>query len=121
MDLKITPAVVEEATPTDDVSRDSAEMSPEASDKSYKALYGHFGVEENESRDKQMQMIWDYASKMAKSTVKDDVIWQVVKLNHKLGQGDGRTHDYVKIASYITAWKRMEDAEKVVKEMENGR
>lgn len=119
MDLTITPQTVEDTPPVGDVSRDSAEISSEISDKSYKSLYGHFGLDESEHAEKQMKMIWDYASKLAGSKDKDEVIWQVVKLNHKIGQGDGRTKDHVKLAQYITAWKRMEEAEKVVRGMEN--
>lgn len=118
MDLVITPRAVKDTTPTDDTSRDSAEISPEISDKSYKALYDHFGLDESEHADKQLQAIWEYASKMSNSKDKDEVIWQVVKLNHKIGQGDGRTKDHVKLSQYITAWKRMEEAERVVKDME---
>lgn len=122
MDLTISPQAITTDVETTDNSRDNAELSSEYTDSSYKSLLKHFDLEESESTNKHMKTIWDYASKLAGSKDKDDVIWQVIKLNHRVGQGDGRTRDHVKLVSYITAWKRMEDAENMVKEMEtNGR
>lgn len=87
--------------------------------KEWKPLYQHFGIEQETQRhDDALSKIWNWAKNNAESKDKDSIIFEVIKLNHKLGSPSLSNKPYSKLENYIGVVQRYKQAEEQLKELE---
>ncbi len=89
-----------------------------SSSKEFRPLYGHFNLPENARNDKAFGVIWDYAKSIAPSKDKDSVLFEVIRLGHRLGSVGVGTNPYQKMEMYAKIWKQGREAEHKLTELE---
>jgi len=86
--------------------------------KEWRPLYEHFKLEESINNDKALSKIWAWARSQAQDQKTNSILWEVIKLDHKLGSAGLGNNVYSKIENYITVWNQFHESEKLLKEME---
>lgn len=86
----------------------------------FQSLYNQFDVEPSGRVDDALKKIWDYAKEKSPNQDKDSILWEVIRLKHKLGSPNLGEKPYAKVEAYVTAYFQMKEAEKRMEEI-NGR
>lgn len=88
--------------------------------KEYRPLYDHFNLRvEGARHDKALEAIWEYAKAQSPGKDKDSILFEVMKLNNKLGSPNIGMRPYAKLENYVSVWKRFRQAEDQLKQLEN--
>ncbi len=89
--------------------------------KAFTPLYDKFGIlnKESERVNRNLEVIWSWAKSKAETQDKESVLWQITKLNNRLGDSSNGSAPYTKVLAYISEYNRMVEAEKRLKELEN--
>jgi len=82
-------------------------------------LYEQFNVEKAPRVDKALGAIWEWAVKTAPNKDRESVIFEVIKLKHRLGTGNIGDKSYMNAWNYVTTYKRMTEDVKKLEEMAN--
>jgi len=73
------------------------------------------------SRDDMLKSIWEYAKEMSPiKDSKDAIMLEVSRLANRLGSVGYGEKPWIKVYQYVSTWKQMKDADKRLKELENG-
>lgn len=90
--------------------------------KPYTPLYEKFGVlnKDSERVNRNLDAIWKWAEDHAETKDKDAILWQITKLNMRLGDAFQGSAPYTKVLNYVSEYNRMREAENRLKEMEAG-
>lgn len=87
--------------------------------KDFKPLYDRFGAKEGSERtDKALAMIWEYAKEHSELKDKDSVLWEVRKLEMRLGSPPYGQKPWLNILTYISTHNQMRQAEERLRQME---
>lgn len=87
--------------------------------KECKPLYERFGAKEGlERTDKAFAAIWEYAKEHAELKDKDSVLWEIRKLEMKLGSPSYGQKPWLNLISYVSTHNQMRSAEERLKAME---
>jgi hypothetical protein len=88
--------------------------------KEHSPLFERFGIgtSVDERVNRNLATIWQWAKSRAETQDKDSILWQVTKLNTKLGDAHGGSAPYTKVLNYISEYNRMVESEKRLREME---
>ncbi len=115
--IDFSPPVSPDSSP---VSPDSKDIATEGQDpQGYKYLMKQFQVEEeNERASKAYAKIWEWAKTKAESKDRDSVVFEVLRLNRKLGSGGPGTRPWTLLENYVTTYNTAREAEKRLQELE---
>jgi hypothetical protein len=86
--------------------------------KEWRPLYDYFKLDESDRNDQALSKIWQWAKEQAPEKGTDTILFEVIKLNNKLGSSGYGDNAYAKIENYITIWNRQRETEQELKEME---
>jgi len=84
----------------------------------YLPLYDYFNLDEEAKHDKAFEKIWEWGKKQAPEQTKDEILYQISKLNNRLGITPLGDLSYSKLTIWIDNWYRMRQAEEIMKGME---
>lgn len=85
----------------------------------HKPLYEKFGAKSGSgSTDRQLAMIWEYAKEQSELKDKGSVLWEIRKLEMKLGDPPYGQKPWLNLATYISTHKQMLESEKKLRELE---
>lgn len=89
--------------------------------KDFTPLYDRFGIhnQKDDRVNRNLEVIWKYAKDRAETKDKENILWEVTKLNNKIGDAHGGSAPYTKMLAYISEFNRMREAESRLKEMEH--
>ncbi len=86
--------------------------------KEWRPLYDFFKLEESNKHDKAFSKIWQWAVGQAPDQKTDSVLFEIRKLELRLGSSALGDSSFSKIENYITIQNRMRESEKLLREME---
>jgi hypothetical protein len=91
--------------------------------KAFTPLYDRFGIQQtkDERVNRNLSVIWNWAAERSEVKDKDAILWEITKLENKIGSATSGNAPYSKMLLYISEFNRMREAENRIKEMENGR
>ena len=114
VNLSPSPEIPKNVTPEPGIGTEHVDFKP---------LYERFGAKPGlESTDRQLSMIWDWASENSPiKGDKDAILWEITKLSNRLGTSSFNDKPWTKIATYVSTWKQQMNLENRLKEMENHR
>jgi len=81
-------------------------------------LYKYFNLDESEKHDRTLAIIWEWAKKQAPNKDRDSILFEVIKLNNRLGSTGIGENPYAKIINYITVYNRYKESEEELKRIE---
>lgn len=88
--------------------------------KEFTPLLDRFGLDKKDnSRDNMMRDIWEWAKSRAEAKDKDSILWELTKLENRIGSPSGTDAPWTKMSTYISTYNRMRDAEEQLKKNEN--
>ena len=118
MEEKIVALKPEEPAKEVSASQPSLGTIGETKIKEWKPLYSYFKIEENKRNDGALAKIWEWAKEQSPDQHIDSILFEVIKLNNKLGSAGLGDNIYAKIENYVTIWRRFKEAETILKELE---
>lgn len=87
--------------------------------KEFRPLYDQFNVKvESDRHDKAFEAIWEWAKAHSPGKDKDSVLFEIIKLNNRLGSPNMGMKPYAKLENYVTVWKQHQMAEKRLRDLE---
>jgi hypothetical protein len=91
--------------------------------KAFTPLYDRFGITQtkDERVNRNLSVIWDWAAARSEVKDKDAILWEITKLENKIGSSTSGNAPYSKMLLYISEFNRMREAENRIKEMEHER
>lgn len=89
----------------------------------YNALFQHFGLDgmgdkQNPRYQQALGRIWTYAKSVAPSKDKDSVLFEVIRLGHRLGSPSVGQKPYAKMEMFAREWLKVREGEQRLKELE---
>lgn len=86
----------------------------------YKPLFEHFGIKDvdNPRHNEALGRIWEYAKNTSQGKDRDSIIFEVIRLNNRLGNTSVGQKPYAKMEMYAREWLKMRQADARIKELE---
>ena len=81
-------------------------------------LYKYLNLDESIKNDKALSQIWEWAKSQSPDQHNDSILWQIIKLNNKLGSAGLGENSYSKLFNYVTIWNRQKESEELLKDIE---
>lgn len=120
MSEEIASRQTEPESPTEDKGIDKSISADNVSKiKDFEPLYQFFDVgNPNPRLDEIMSKIWDWAKSQTSDSKKDNVIYEVIRLKHRLGEPSMGERPWAKLLNYITIQNRVKEDELRLDELE---
>ena len=106
-------STIVEGTPVKDVIPDSQSVNL------INPLYQYFDMPDKSSRfDEILDKIWGWAKEQTQDQKKDSILYEVIRLKHRLGEPSIGEKPWAKILNYITIQNRVKEDELRLEELE---